>query len=615
MTPHGLFARQARLTPERAAVDDGQRVLSYRELDRRSAALACGLRRAGIGPDTLVAVDVPREVDLLVALLGVLRAGAAYLALDPANPPARLRAIMEAANPRLIMTASERAPDGPQQPPLITMSTLEAAADAVADTEAACDPDLLAYAIFTSGSTGKPKGIGISHRSVGGLLAWATATYSRQELDAVLAATSVGFDISVFELFAPLAVGGTVHIAPDLLTAARGGRLDRISLINTVPSLMQELLRFGPLPGAVRTINLAGEALPLPLAHRILAQNPLVRLMNLYGPSETTVYATAATITADATVVSIGRPIAGTRISILDRRLQPVPIGIAGEIAIAGSGVGRGYLGAPAMTAARFVPEPGGHSGSRMYMTGDRGRMLADGSIAFLGRLDQQIKIDGVRIEPGELEAVLLKHPMVAAAAVSPIAGVADDRSRLGAFVVPLEGATETLADEIRTLLHRHLPLYMHPATIRRVAFLPKLPSGKVDVRRLVAEMGPALPSAAGMRPPATAIESVLCEIWQDVLGVEQVGPQHDFFALGGRSLSAVCIVAKIEIRLGIAISARELFEHSVLADFAARLEQAQPHAAAVRHIQAAMAAVENLSDDEIETRLRAFPSTARDGL
>lgn len=412
---HELIEAQAARTPDAIAVVDEKQRLSYAALERRANQLAWRLKRAGVGCESLVAVCLGRSVDLLVALLGILKAGAAYVPLDPSYPQPRLRFMLEDTQADLVLT--ERLLDAQLPPVNIARLCLDEEMERLAEESAArpkrlCHPESLAYVIYTSGSTGLPKGVAIEHRSTVALLRWAQHVYGVEDLAGVLASTSINFDLSVFELFLPLTVGGLVVIAEDALHLAHGRWGVELSLINTVPSAVAELLRLECIPASVRVVNLAGEPLSQTLVQQLYAQRGMARVYDLYGPTEDTTYSTFALRRATE-AATIGRPIANTQVYLLDALLQPVPIGVPGELYIGGAGLARGYLNRPDLTAERFIANPYGEAGTRLYKTGDVARYQADGNLQYLGRGDQQVKVRGYRIELGEIEAAINQSPAV----------------------------------------------------------------------------------------------------------------------------------------------------------------------------------------------------------
>ncbi|HEX6861499.1 MAG TPA: amino acid adenylation domain-containing protein, partial [Thermoanaerobaculia bacterium] len=542
---HGLFEEQARRTPEAAALVFQETVLTYAELEERSARLAARLRAQGAGPEVGVAVCLERTPDLVVTLLAVLRSGSFYVPLDPRHPEERRSFLLEDSGARIVVTQSGIAAERPAAP------------------AGEVTPGNLAYLIYTSGSTGRPKAVAIEHRSAFALACWAREAFSPEELRCVLASTAVTFDLSVFELFATLAWGGTVVLAENALELPAGVE---ITLINTVPSAISELLRADRLPASVRTINLAGEALPRGLVDRAYALPGTERVCNLYGPSEDTTYSTWTVVDrASDQPPSIGRPVHDTRAYVLDRHLERLPSGVPGELFLAGAGLARGYLGRPDLTAERFVPDPfAAEPGERMYRTGDKARQRANGELDYLGRLDHQVKVRGFRVEPGEVEAALLRQPGVEAAVV-----LARDQ-RLVAWVV----ASGPSAPELRQALLRSLPEPMVPSAFVFLDALPLTPHGKIDRKALPA---PELPRTAGEEGrPRGPVEELLAVVWQEVLGVETVGRGDSFFELGGHSLLVMRILARVREILGVELPPQAVFESPTVAGLAARVELAQ---------------------------------------
>src|SRR5215212_2719077 len=410
-----LFEEQVASTPKAIAAVDEQYALTYEELEQRANQLARRLRREGVGPESLVAVCLQRTTELLVALLGILKAGGAYVPLDPSYPQPRLRFMLEDSGAGVVLTEQQLAARLPPHSGKQICLDEERAQLAAESSERLPQQSLrqsLAYVIYTSGSTGRPKGVAIEHQSTVTLLQWAQTIYSRADLAGVLASTSICFDLSVYELFLPLSVGGTIVIAADALQLATAQWQTELTLINTVPSAIAELLRLKSIPASVRVVNLAGEPLPQPLVQQLYEQGTIERVYDLYGPSEDTTYSTFALRSPGGTA-TIGRPIANTQIYLLDDWLQPVPVGVPGELYIGGEGLARGYLKRPELTAERFIANPFGAAGTRLYRTGDLARYLEDGNLQYVGRRDQQVKVRGYRIELGEIEAVINEHPDV----------------------------------------------------------------------------------------------------------------------------------------------------------------------------------------------------------
>ncbi|MEV7184623.1 non-ribosomal peptide synthase/polyketide synthase [Kitasatospora sp. NPDC093102] len=578
------FARQAARTPDAPAVRSGDEQLTYRELDERSNRLARLLIGAGAGPERYVALALPRTVELAVTLLAVLKSGAAYLPVDPGYPAERIAYLFEDVRPDAVVTAAAtegRLPDGPYtrivpDDPACREKLAAARPDAVGDEErrGALRPEHPAYVIHTSGSTGRPKGVVVAHASVLALTDWAAAEFADRGLDHVLAATSLNFDVSVFEIFAPLLSGGCVELLRDLLALAERPGRRRAGLLSAVPSALGGLLADGAVQLGADTVVLAGEGLPARTVRRVREAVPGCRVLNVYGPTEATVYATAHTCDpADPDRdPPIGRPVGGARAYVLDGRLRPVPTGAPGELYLAGTGVARGYLRRPGLTATRFLPDPYGPPGSRMYRTGDRARWSTDGELDYLGRVDDQVKVRGFRIELGEVEAALARHPQVSAAAARVVDH--DGHKQLVGYAVPRDGALPDPA-EWRAFLGRTLPDHLVPALVVPLDRLPLGATGKLE-RRALPEPLRAAPATGSGRPPRTNTERALAAIWCEVLGVPRVNADDNYFTLGGDSILGIQIVSAAR-RAGLALTPRHLFAHQTLAELA-RAADRSPH-------------------------------------
>jgi amino acid adenylation domain-containing protein len=585
-----LFAAQAARTPEaEALVAPGER-LTYRELDRRAARLAGHLRALGVGPEVLCGVLLDRSPDLVVALLAVHKAGGAYVPLDPAYPSPRIALMLETSRAAAVITRRERLA-GLDLPEWTRPVLLEAGWEEAKERGSGpigpigrigrIDPDNLAYLIFTSGSTGVPKGVALTHRNASAFLAWAWGVFPPEDLAGVLAATSVCFDLSVFELFATLGRGGKVILAENALALAQHPAAGEVTLINTVPSAMAELLKSGAVPSSVRTVNLAGEPLKNALAQEIYARTAVRRVLDLYGPSEDTTYSTFAPVErGSGRAPAIGRPIAGTRAYLLDAGLHPVPLGIPGALYLAGAGLARGYLGRPDLTAERFIPDPFAvRPGERLYQTGDLARFRPDGQLDFLGRIDQQVKVRGFRIEPGEIEAALARHPEVREAAVLALADVGGEGKRLVAFVAAHGSSPEAAPApaSLRAFLQEQLPHYMVPSLFLALPALPLTPNGKID-RKALARLGEGsrrTASEEGFVAPRTPLEETLAAVWAGVFKRPRIGVHDNFFDLGGHSLLAAQVVSRLRAALGIDIPLRRLFEAPTIERLARSLEPA----------------------------------------
>ncbi|HKV10347.1 MAG TPA: amino acid adenylation domain-containing protein, partial [Thermoanaerobaculia bacterium] len=571
---HQLFEAQAARTPDAMALVTPEARLSYHELDARAELLAGRLRAWGIGPEVLAGVLLDRGADLIVSLLAILKAGGAYVPIDPAYPEPRVRFLLENSRAAVLITRrdllgerAESLPAGTR--PLFLDASWETEVPAAATTIPPV-PGNLAYLIYTSGSTGVPKGVAIEHRSAVAFAFWAREAFPPEALAGVLAATSVCFDLSIFEIFVPLAWGGRVILAENALALPDLPAAGEVTLVNTVPSAMAELVRSDALPRSVRTVNLAGEPLKGVLVRQI-HERPDVEVRNLYGPSEDTTYSTFARMPRGVGEPSIGRPVSGTRAYLLDAALKPVPIGVPGALYLAGAGLARGYLGRPDLTAERFLPDPFGPPGSRFYRTGDLARFRPDGELDFLGRLDHQVKVRGFRIELGEVEAALSRHPEVRESAVLVLPeGGEGGGQRLVAYVASTSG----LPGDLRAFLKERLPEYMVPGVFVPVPALPLTPNGKLD-RAALAEMGtpeaaeaPRIP--AGVRSP---VEEVLSGIWAEIFG-HPVGRDDNFFELGGHSLLATRAASRIRSALHVELPLQRLFETPTVAGLADWIER-----------------------------------------
>ncbi|CAJ5668143.1 non-ribosomal peptide synthase [Burkholderia pseudomallei] len=565
------FEAQAARTPEAIAVACGAHALSYAALNRRANRLAHYLRAHGAGPERVVALALERSVDMMVGLLGILKSGSAYLPLDPAYPAERLAYIVDDARPALLLTEAALRDDWRDAgAPVVLLDADGPAIDACPDhnPDAAAGRDArtlssLAYVIYTSGSTGRPKGVMIEHRNLANLLGAMGEQPGIGAHDVLLAVTSLSFDIAALELFLPLLHGARAVIAArdDAADPARLAHLiesSGASLMQATPSTWRMLAQHGwPRSARPLTLLCGGEALPPALAERLLAHVPAI--WNLYGPTETTVWSTVRRVTTP--VVDIGGPIANTQVYVLDERLRPAPIGVAGELYIGGAGVARGYLNRPELTRERFVDDPF-RRGGRLYRTGDLARRRADGNLEYLGRNDFQVKIRGFRIELGEIEAQLAKaHGVQGVALAARDTPTAD--KRLVAYYVG-----DASAAALREHAAARLPAYMVPAAYVRLAAWPLTPNGKLDRAALPAPDDEAY-ARAEYEAPRGEHECKLAAIWRAVLQVERIGRHDDFFELGGHSLLAVRAVTAMRDAFGSDTSLRDLFARPVLKDLA----------------------------------------------
>jgi len=558
-----LFEEQVECASDAIAVRFGKEELSYRELNVRANKLARYLRRLGVGPEVLVGIFTDRSLEMLVGLFAILKAGGAYLPLDPEYPPDRIGFMIDDSQARVVLTQSSLLHRLPVTAPTICLDTDSPAFsdESSENLQASAVPDNLAYVIYTSGSTGRPKGVLVAHRGVTNMIEASLKLFEVNSDSRILQAASLSFDASVLEIFMALRGGATLYLASHdtLASETELGQLLRDSAITTIaitPSLLDTIPE-SEYP-ASHTIILGGEASSAATAARWSRGR---RLFNVYAPTEATVYATAMQcVEGEARVPPLGWPISNMQIYLLDERLQPVPIGITGEIHIGGVGLARGYLNRPRLTAEQFVPHPFSRMpGARLYKTGDLARFHADGEIEFVGRADQQVKVRGFRIELGEIETVLSQHPSVREAVV--VAREHDsDGKRLIAYVVAREELPPTTS-EMRDYLRRTLPEYMVPASFVVLEALPLTATGKVDRN--------ALPEPEQVRPqlaqvyvaPRTAVEEVLCGVFSEVLQVEPVGVRDSFFELGGHSLLATQISSRVRLAFQVELPLRRLFE------------------------------------------------------
>ncbi|SBT46021.1 non-ribosomal peptide synthetase [Micromonospora narathiwatensis] len=580
-----LFAARVAAAPDAPALVDGDRTLSYAQLDAAAARLAELLRQRGVGPGSLVAVALDRSWQAVVTLLAVLRRRAAYLPVDPGHPPARRELVLADAAPALVVTptATEAAR------PTLALDRIDLLDGPVpAETAEPPSADDLAYMLYTSGSTGRPKGVAVRHGALANLLLGVRDVLGSGPADRWLHLTSLSFDISAVEVFLPLVTGGRAVVASTVSALDGAGvlRLVRaagVTHAQATPSGWRVLLEAGlgaPTPGAAEVVPeplvavAGGEALPVALARDLRART--ARLVNGYGPTEATVYATMADLPADPDEVTIGRPLPNVRAYVLDEARRPAPVGVPGELYLAGAGLAAGYLGRDDLTAERFVPDPFGPAGGRLYRTGDRCRWLPDGRIDFLGRADDQVKIRGHRIELGEIDTRLLDHPGVAG--VATVLRRDDDEPRLVAYVVASAGTAPEPA-ELRRHLALTLPQAVLPTDFVALDRLPLSPNGKVDRAALPAPAprdavvdasgaADADPADAGDAGDDPVVEQ-LRQIWQEVLRIPDIGVHEDLFDLGGHSLTVTRISGRIQQRLGVEVPLDAFFDTPTIAEIA----------------------------------------------
>ena len=552
----GLFGDHAQRTPEAVAVVCGHEQVTYADLAARAEAIARRLRGLGVGPDDRVGLCLPRSAALVEWMLGILTAGGAYLPLDPSYPPARLALVLDGADAKVVVTdreSSQRLPSGPWTTMLVDESDEPAVSSRNEETIPVVAPESLAYVVYTSGSTGRPKGVALEHRQIVNLVRWALEEFQPDERAQMLAATSIGFDVSLFELLVPLCGGTTIVLAEDILALVRHALPVPVTFVNAVPSVMAEVMRAGRLVGYVKVVALAGEPLNQTLVRQLYDSGCVEEVYDLYGPSETHV-ATAARRSREGTS-TIGRPISNMQAFVLDPSGEPCPIGVPGELFLAGKGLARGYLGPQALTDERFVHRSvDGGPAIRMYRTGDLVRWQSAGTLEFIGRMDHQVKIRGVRVELAEIDEVLRSHPSVVDAVT--VKSEYDTGGRLVAYLVPQAAIAN---DALRHFLEQRLPRSMVPSEIVQLSQFPRLPSGKVDRARLPAP--PVSEPAVGSMTSPDAIELGLVSLWSEVLGLRSVGIDQGFFELGGHSLLAIRLFAEISARYGVDLPLVSLFQ------------------------------------------------------
>ena len=557
---HELIEHQAERTPNATALIFEREELSYRELNARANRLAHYLRRFGVGSDKLVGVCMDRSVEMVVALLGILKAGGAYVPLDPSYPKDRLTFMVQDSELKILVTQGVLQGEWSGSPlelicidrdwPLIARERPD-------NPPSVSTPEDLAYVIYTSGSTGNPKGVQITHRNLVNFVSSIKEKPTITERDILLAVTTISFDIAGLELYVPLSVGARIVLASRQITMdgqelVRSLEQEGVTVMQATPITWRLMIDSGWKGKADLKILCGGEALSRDLADKLLERAASV--WNMYGPTETTIWSTLSQVMPGSEPIDIGKPIANTEAYILDSSLQPVPIGITGELYIGGDGLARGYLGRPELTAERFVPHPF-RVGLRLYRTGDLARFRPDGAIECLGRTDHQVKIRGFRIELGDIECALRQHEAVREAVVIAREDVRGDRHLIGYLV--LEDRPTSLAD-IRNFLRQKLPAYMIPELIK-MNRLPLTPNGKVDRKALPVPDLEKSPEGSSLGEPRDEIEKLLARFWNEILKVERVSVHDNFIDLGGHSLLAIQVVARLQSALGVRVKPSEV--------------------------------------------------------
>ena len=584
---HRFIEAQARRSPGAIAVRHRDQVVTFAELNARANRLAHHLRALGVEPEVLVGVCLERSPEMVVALLAVLKAGGAYVPLDPAYPRDRLAFLVADSSVPVLLTRAgllDRLEGHEALAVCLDRATDRAAIEALPATDVrdGPGPDHLAYVIYTSGSTGRPKGAMITHRGLSNYLAWAARTYRVAEGQGAPVHSSFSFDLTVTSLFTPLIVGRRVDLLDedlgiDQLAEALRQNVD-YSLVKITPAHLRMLgqqLAPGEAAGRTRAFIIGGEALLPEHVAFWRAHAPNTLLVNEYGPTETVVGCCIYNVPRAGELAGslpIGTPIAGTRLYILDARMEPLPVGVPGELYIGGAGVARGYLNRPELTAERFLPDPfDGRPGARLYRSGDLARRRADGVYEYLGRADRQVKVRGYRVEPGEVESALSAHPDVREAVVVPRSYGPDD-VRLVAYVEIQPGRSAPAASDLRAFLRAKLPDPLIPSAFVSLDALPLTPNGKVDRDALPEPDAAAAAPGTPYEAPRNAAEEAVAAVWSAVLGVERVGAHDNFFELGGHSLLATQVASRLRARLGVEVPLRTLFEAPTVAALAARL-------------------------------------------
>ena len=569
---HQLIERQVERTPDSVAVEFEAQTLTYRQLNSRANQLAHFLRKQGAGPDVLVGVSLDRSLDMVVALLGVLKAGAAYVPLDPTYPADRLAFMVEDSGLKVLLTQESLLPlwsGPPAQLVALDRDRSAITAEPAEDPAVALRPDNLAYVIYTSGSTGRPKGVQIPHRAVVNFVLSMQSKPGFSAADNLLAVTTISFDIAGLEIHVPLSVGARIVLASrqsamDGKTLAQLIEAHRITVLQATPVTWRLLVESGWQGKSDLKVLCGGEAFPHDLADALLSRSASV--WNMYGPTETTIWSTCERVRPSNGPVLIGQPIANTQTYILDSGLQVVPMNVVGELYIGGDGLARGYLNRPELTAERFISHPF-LLGDRLYRTGDLARVLTTGQIECLGRVDHQVKIRGFRIELGEIETAIADFPAVRQSVVVAREDAPGDK-RLVAYVVPSDPAKFQPAD-LRDWLKQRLPPYMVPAALVALPALPLTNNGKIDRKALPTPEQASASANGQFSAPRTQTEKAMATIWEQVLGIEKVGIHDNFFDLGGHSLLAVNLFAQITQAFGSTLSLNTLFETPTVEDLA----------------------------------------------
>ena len=588
---HRLFEAQAERTPDAVAVIFEDQKLTYGELNRKADQMARRLKAAGVGTESLVGVSMERSIEMVLAIFGILKAGGAYVPLDPSYPKDRLAFMAEDAGVKLIPTASHLLPqlEAIKATPLCLDKEWDIAIPGDNDSQTPIDDRLstvvaknIAYVIYTSGSTGKPKGVMTPHEAVTNMILWMQATYEMTPADRLLQKTSLSFDASAWEFFWPLVTGATLVIARPY--AEKDGdymvktlQEQGVTVLQLVPSLLKLLVEQEGFEkcSSLKYVFCGGEALPAAVAERFLERLPRARLTNVYGPTETTMHVTTWECGKDTEerIVPIGRPVGNTQAYILDANMQPVPIGVPGELCIGGVQVARGYLNRPELTAERFIADPFSNQvGQKLYRTGDLASFRPDGSIKFLGRIDHQVKIRGYRIELGEIESVLRQHEAISDVIVMAREDAPGDK-RLIAYVQP-KPDQKPKSSELQNHLLAKLPDYMVPSAFVMLDQMPLLSNGKVNLEALPAPEYSRQVLEEEYVAPRNEVEQALATIFAEVLSLEKIGVNDNFFLLGGHSLSATQVITRLRETMQIDVPLRQIFESPTVSGLAKVVEE-----------------------------------------
>ena len=577
---HDAIQDQARATPDAIALVDGDKKISYGELDARANQFAHLLRSSGVGPDTPVGLYMQRSIDLAIGALAILKAGGAFVPIDPSYPPNRVSMLLSDSGASLVVTQeclAGKIPEGSWKYVAMNQEGLDSARYSRVAPPSNTKPSDLAYIIFTSGSTGRPKGVMVTHANLLNLIAWHQRSFNVTPTDRGTLYASPGFDASVWELWPYLATGASVHVVGDTIRTVPEALRDWIVgskiTITFLPTALAESILDLPWPSDsnLRVLLTGADTL-----RRCPPDNLPFALVNNYGPTECTVVATSGTVLPEdgaEVLPSIGWPIDNVTVHIVDENMQPVPAGASGELLIGGAGVARGYLNAPELTAEKFLPDPFSNDPqARLYKTGDLAQYLPDGNIAFLGRIDEQIKVMGYRIEPREISAVLDQHEAVKESLVASYLDPSGTR-RLVAYVVPSSGARFTPSD-LRSFLSTSLPDHMLPSAFVQINKMPRSVNGKLDRLALPNPSPENILEDESFEAPQSPVEEHLASFLATLVGVPQVGREANFFTLGGHSLMGAQLIAKVRSTFGVDLPLRSLFEEPTVRGMSAEIER-----------------------------------------